>query len=991
MGLTIYRFAVLGPMKGWWGDEPLTMGSPQQQAMLAVLLLRPGHAANATELLDALWGDAPPRSAVTTVRTYAWRWRRTLDVDPAGRKTLLSLGDGYRLALPPGSVDADQAEEQATRAERSRRAGQLEVARDLLDQALSAWRGEPLAGVPGPFAEQQRHRLRETRLAWLEERIELDVVLGRAGRCIPELTALLAAHPLRERLYALLMRAYHSAGRQADAFALFGTARTLLAEELGVDPGPELTRLHQRLLRNEIEPATCLSADASTTVSGATAVVSVVSVGESTGRQVGPATPRSVPAQLPPDPADFTGRATVTEAIAARLTGDATDGLRVVAVAGMGGVGKTSLALHVAHRVREEFPDGQLYADLRGTSRNPVSSNVVLGHFLLALGLKPEDTPSGTEVRTALFRSMISGRRLLVVIDDVRDLTQVRPLLPGTSGCAVLITSRSRLTALPGTTHVALDVFAASEAVALLGRVVGADRVTAEPEAAASLVDLCGRLPLAVRIAAARLAARPGWAVADLNGKLADARRRLDELCVDDLAVRAAFDLAHRQLTPSQARAFALLSVVDAPDVSSATGAALLRVSGHQAEDLLEALVDAALLESPAARRYRYHDLLRVFARQVCETEYAQEMTEAVERLSRSTLASALAAFRHAVPGDPISGALGGVDIPAVSFDSLADARSWIAAETPTVVALATRIAEAPEASPLCGHAVNSLIALTPFGTVGPQLVEAAGKLVDAIGETDDIALGRAHFLCGHLALAATRLDEAERHIRRAIAASRATQDLVVLRQCVNDLGLIFQLLNRYDEAVVHYDEAVALARRLGHRSGEMVTTMNAALTRIRSGQAETAVTMCRRALTELEDVEDPSAAAYARYVLGLALHSTRDYKAATRWFASCLDVCDAAGLTTREAHARYRLADTWRELGQPERALTEAAQALTLCEKLGDQRDLANALLALGRVLLDLGRAAEGRVRLRRSYEIFSRLGLPDAAEVSALLAGSH
>jgi hypothetical protein len=472
---------------------------------------------------------------------------------------------------------------------------------------VGLWHGVPLAGIPGPYAERQRRRLAEVRLALLEQRIELDVALGRAGSCVPELQSLVEDHPLREQLYALLIRALSRSGRQGEALAVFTDARRLLIGELGVEPGPEMRSAQAEVLAaaSEITGAAMgKPAKPPRTVPLPAAIQPPQNV------------PPPRPAQLPPDEADFVGREQVVARLLAELTAPERTVPPVISIAGMGGVGKSTLALHLAHRSRHAYPDGQLYADLHATDGTPAGPRTVLAMFLRALGVRDDDIPADTADRSSLFRSLLDGRRVLIVLDDAADAVQIRPLLPGTVGCAVLVTSRARPAAIWRTAQVWLDVFDESEALALLVRVAGPERPAAEGEAARRLADACGLLPLAVRIVAARLAARPAWSLATLATRLG-AGRRLPELAIGGFAVSPAFEVGYRQLTASQAEAFRLLGVLETPEIGLAAAAAVLAVPRADAEHVLESLVDVAMVESPAEHRYRHHSLLKEFARTV--------------------------------------------------------------------------------------------------------------------------------------------------------------------------------------------------------------------------------------------------------------------------------------------------------------------------------------------------------------------------------------
>jgi DNA-binding transcriptional activator of the SARP family len=419
------RFSVLGPVRAWLGDDPLPAGSPQQRALLAALLLRDGRTATASELIDALWGDEPPSQALAALRTYASRLRKTL-----GTQVLVSESGGYAIrSLREGALDHVHAQELAADAEKARGAGDLSRSRDLLREALALWDGEPLASIPGPYAETQRARLEEWRLQLLESRLDMDLEQGFHAEAVSELTALTAAHPLRERLRELLMLALYRSGRQAEALAVYADTRRLLADELGVDPRQGLKELQQRIL--QADPG----------------------LAEPSAPRAEPTVALVRPAQLPATVTDFTGRASFVQELSDVLASASSEEGRVMAVsalAGIGGVGKTTLAVHVAHQSRGAFPDGQLYVDLQGAGSRAAEPETVLGAFLRALGTADTAIPDSLEERSALYRSVLDGRRVLVLLDNARDAAQVRPLLPGTEGCAALVTSRIRMVDLRG-------------------------------------------------------------------------------------------------------------------------------------------------------------------------------------------------------------------------------------------------------------------------------------------------------------------------------------------------------------------------------------------------------------------------------------------------------------------------------------------------------------------------------------------------------------
>ncbi|MET7986974.1 BTAD domain-containing putative transcriptional regulator [Streptomyces sp. NPDC005281] len=1019
-------FRVLGPVRAFRGEAELPVGPPQQAAVLSALLLRVGHAVSFDDLIDALWESTLPKSAATTIRTYVWRLRRLLEPDPSAPGNLLSAADGYRLAMTGSSVDAWHAESLAQRTAQLRAQGRLADAEETAGRALALWQGESLAGVPGPFAARRRDSLEELKVSLRVESLDLAVQLGRFHSALPGLSELTAEHPLREHPHALLMRGLYATGRQSEALAVHDRVRRRLKEELGVDPGRELSEEYTRILNGDAvsdapsetgsprertvrapdlvdlpggEPRFLAkngpaSADEHTSHAGLDLGADRVP-DQAQAPRGGPVADRSrpaflpAPAQLPADTPVFIGREALAQRLHDLLTAAEHHALTTVAVTGMSGVGKSTFALYVAHRTRHHFPDGQLYADLGGSSVAAADPLGVLGGFLTALGVPADKLPEELEARGALFRSLLDRRRVLVVLDDARDAVQLRHLMPGSAGCAVIATSQPRMAGLDATAHIPLDVFTPEEALALLEEVVGPARLAAEPEAARSLVAVCGQLPLATRIVAARLAARPGWTIASLVRKLADERGRITHLRFGDIAVDAAFELGYRQLTAHQAHAFRLLAPAAEPDIGLAAVAAVLGLDQAGAEDVMESLVDASMMESPAPGRYRYHDLLRAFARNLPVPPGEEPARMTVQRLLDFLLASACQAFRRVVPGDPVTDCLGPIRFRGPDFADVPAARAWIAEEVDGILAVLRQAVDDPTALPV---AMDLLIALTAFGQEVPlPSLTAAADVLAAAAEThaDRRALGRARWLGGALALRAGDPAGAERLATEAVTLCRATGDEVILRQALNDLGVAAQLFGRYEDALAHFDAALVLAEKLGHRSGKVATMLNVALTLIRHGQPAAAVVPCETVLADLRSVgDDAGMTAYALYVLGLALHGMRLWDEAAERLRECLRLCRAAGIRDRAAQAGYRLAETLSHMGDLDGAALHAQEALALLEESGGDRDLATARLILGRVLAERGERDRARTQLAEAYSMLERLGLPEARQAAEALA---
>jgi DNA-binding SARP family transcriptional activator len=574
------RFEVLGPVRAWNNDTELDLGSPQQRAVLAILLLSQGRQVSRDILVDAIWGAEPPRSAVGTVRTYISRLRRCLDPVTGYRASelLTTVGDGYAIATGEVTVDAELFTRQVQQAQLTRSGGDLALAARQLGAALALCRGVPLAGIQGPYADSQRARLQELRMAVTEDGLSMDIESGGHLNAIGELLTLLAEHPLREKLSELLMLALYRAGRQADALAVFADVRRLLRDELGIDPGPGLRDMHERILR----------ADASL-------------IAHADDGRPGPAIvpPSASSMQLPPVHADVTGRAEMLGTVVATLTDS--PAAPVVAITGMPGIGKTALAIQAAHAVRAAFPGGQLYAELA------------------------DGAPAGPSALLAGWQETLEhgDGRVLVVLDGVRDAAQARQLIDAVGGCAVIITTQRRMIDLPGVRWFEVGPLNLDDSIHLLERLIGRERVADERAGAEWVVALCAGQPIAIRTAAARLVARPAWKIAAMARQLAEELSQPVPTHADCELVEAPFELAYQQLTDAQAVVFRQAAMSDSPEVSVAEVAARTGLPEHSAFAILESLADVHLARACAFGSYRYDPLVKLYAQRKALAEDA--------------------------------------------------------------------------------------------------------------------------------------------------------------------------------------------------------------------------------------------------------------------------------------------------------------------------------------------------------------------------------
>ncbi|GGT20903.1 hypothetical protein GCM10010286_53090 [Streptomyces toxytricini] len=1033
-------FSLLGPVQVHQGALTLPLGPPQQRAVLAMLLCRHNTVVGTGELVDGLWGEAPPHTAVGTVRSYVYRLRRILGA------RITTHGQGYRLRLGHGELDLCRFEDLVAEARGAAADGNPAAGRDGLAEGLALWRGTPLAGLPGPQARIQRERLAELRLSVLVERIELDVLLGRHARLVGELTGLCAEHPRNDRLRALLDTVLERSGRGREARTAPPATGTADGRTAGPRPGaappPAGRPAAQSATPSPAQAATAPPAHGWTAPPAAQAAASAspgaqagtapgVQAGTAPGVQAGTAPagqvctvsgaqartappaaqaatappggdtsggPRHVPpppAQLPYVPVDFTGRTGPEQAIVDALTPAPAPGpaagaplrsVAISAVGGIGGVGKTTLAVHAAQRLRDHFPDGQLYANLRGVREDPADPGAVLASFLRALGVAGAAVPDDPEERAGLYRSRLAGRRVLLVLDDARDTAQVEPLLPGSPTCAVLVTSRHTLPGLPASLRLRLDVLPDAEALAMLGRIVGEARIAAEPDAALALVGRCGALPLALRLAGSRLATRPAWALADYVRLLDGARPALlgragGQGGAD--GVDACFRLSYDLLDPEQARLFQLLSLPRAAALDTAGAAALAGMAEAEAEGHLERIAALGLLESPAPGVHRLHDLLREYAAaRSREDDTPADRTAALLRLLAHVRERARSAYAAERPGHPLA-------TPARP-PAAAPVPAGLPFDHACVLAVAVQAVQAaPEA---VGPAADTVLALDPLldGSFlwGALVSPARGILGTAQARGDVRAAGRTGHMLGAALMRLGRLDEADRALQDADRAARTCGDDVILTEILTTRALVRQALSDWETAGALYREAVDTGTRCGNGWGVGHALSNSVGALLRSGRAADADAAARAALDAARARGDRYAEAHALYSQGIvARHTGRTEEAVTLHRES-------AALGVRHGYPVYaamNLVSQTAALLAGDRA-REAAdcgeRAVEAARRVGWRAAEARALRLLGTALAAAGDREAAASRLEEAVRLLDALALPEAADARTVLA---
>src|SRR5580658_4597073 len=917
------EFRILGPLEVATGSGRLDLGGARQQVVLAMLLLSANDVVSVDRLEEAIYGEDLPPTARSQAQISISSLRRLLAAH--GHAAAISRqAQGYTLRVESRRLDSARFEELVTAGRADRDSGHLDQAATSYRDALRLWRGPALEGIDSLVIRAAAARLDEQRAAAVEDRLALELDLSRHHELVGELTELAWRYPLRERLRGQLMLALYRCGRTAEALAVYQQTRRMMIDELGLEPGAPLQRLeHDILAGNQslVPPA---------------------------GPVALSPTRRRVPRLLPADIADFTDRAEHISQIHRRLagTGQAALAVPVVVITGQGGVGKTSLAVHAAHGVAGSFGDGQLFADLHAGAAHRVGPTQVLERFLRALGVPGPQIPDGLDERAESYRDLLAGRRVLVVLDDAADERQVSPLLPGSNSAAVLITSRSRLAGLAGATRIEANVLDAGQSLALLSRIAGPGRVQAQARAAAAVASQCGHLPLALRIAGARLAARPHRDIQQLADRLADQTRRLDELEHGELGVRASISLSYQGASEQARVLLRRLALLEAPVFSGWMTSALLDQPPADAEDVLDELVNAHLVEaSGGLGQYRFHELIGVFAmeRLVAE-EPAAERAAALERTLGALLYLAHQACHRYYGGSylPLDTRPPRWPLPSTLAGQLArDPLAWCERERAGLISGVRQAAEAGLVE-LCWSLARTT----------ETLFESRSYL-DDWREVVDIALQ------------ATR---DARHVRGQ-AAMRYS------------LGSLRQEQGRFEAASREFDAAAGLFRDAGDDQGFALVIRNIAFIDRITGRLGEAARRYEQALAIFRTTGDQVAVAYALQSLARVKLESRELGPAGELLAEALQLTQEVPCGRIEAQVLYATGEVYLEAGELADAASMFERALAKVLDDGDENGQAYVLRGLGIVLLRQGELGRARDALLRARELANAAGVPLAA----------
>ncbi len=967
---------LLGPVGLWRGGREIPLAGPQQRCVLAVLSMSPGRPVPLETLVDRLWGDQPPRQARHSVYTHVSAVRRVLDRlgDDHPDAALRRLDGGYSLQIDPDGVDLHRTRGLAQKARTLGGGPDSDwQAVKLLREACSLWRGVPLLGLAPDWATRTRAALIQEWLALLGQRFTVELRVGEHEAAIGELAALLADHPLVEPLVSLQMLALYRCGRQAEALDLYARTRQWFVDELGDEPSTVLRRLHEQILRRD--PALDLASDR------------VMAAGRRPAQLVRPA-------QLPPDVVAFTGREhELTELDGLRNgAGDQPAAVVISAIDGMAGVGKSALAIHWAHRVREHFPDGQLYVNLYGCApRPPLPALDALARFLRALGVSGQKVPAETDEAAAMYRSLLADKTVLVVLDNAASPDQVRPLLPSGGGSMVLVTSRDQLDGLvarEGARRLSVDILAPEEAHALLARTIGGQPTRAEPDAVAELAELCGHLPLALRIAVANLTVRPQTRISTYVARLRDASPLATLTVAGDshVAVAAAFDLSYARLPAESQRLFRLLALAPGPDITAQAAAALAAMTATDAERLLQQLASAHLLEEHAPGRYACHDLLRHYATERGSQTDTQADREAAQRRLYDYYLDAVDAAAGLLFPEKLRLPNAPARRPSVHLRDHAHALAWLDEELPSLVAtvkhtgshgprpVAWRLADGLRGYHLLRRSIVEWLSIARAALAAAQ---ADGHLYGQAASL--LSLADAHQASG-------KHPEAIVYYLRALQIGEELAAPHIQAACLNNLGIVHQRSGRPREAVVCYERALALTQRAGAKGGSPVMLGNLGSVHRELGRLRESASLHARALATLRSSDGESLAGEANELreLGETCHVMGRYVDAREHFEQALVLFQRVGDRPGEANTQRCLAAVHRDTGS--RCLELARTALANAREAGSLEVEADALITLGSVHQQLAEPRQAVDHHQQALRIARESGL-GRCKVEALI----
>jgi DNA-binding SARP family transcriptional activator/Tfp pilus assembly protein PilF len=922
------QFGVLGPIRAATGEAVAALPA-KERIVLATLLLRAGQVVATSALIGALWDDDPPATARNSVQGHVKQLRRLLG--PAGER-VITRAPGYLIEVRPGELDLDSFIRLTASAGSAAKGGAWEDTAALLNQALGLWRGEPLSDVPSPLLQRnEAPRLAELRAQALDARVEADLRTGRHDAVTAELRQLVAAHPHRERNWAQLMLALYRGGRPGEALAAYQEARRALRADLGVDPGRQLQDLHRRIL----------AADPVLTDGDPAAGRHAAAPGHP-----GPGTAPE-PRQLPGDLPDFTGRDAEVMRLTEFLTGPTGQpgAVGLTVIAGQGGIGKTALAVHVAHQVAAGFAGGQLFVNLGGAA-SPLPATEALARFLRDLGVPDTAIPPTEAERAARYRTLLADRKMLVVLDDAHSSAQVRPLLPGGGGAAVIVTSRTMLADLAGAAFCGLSVLDAGASQALLTTIVGRQRLSAEPESTRSVLAACAGLPLAIRIAGSRLASRPRWSVARLSDLLACQHRRLAELTAGDLAVRASIEVSYQAL-PRGGRMFRLFGLAGLAGLSLAGLAALAAVPEDEANAAVEALVDAHLLESPAPGQFTMHDLVLLYATERAKADEAdEEQRIALRRLltwylhSLHAAVAALGKLRRPFPLEALPARVRPAD-----FADVAAALAWLQGERANLI-----------------KAVD-LAAALGLDVICAQLARLLRGFCEWSGYWTDV-----------LTVSVPGL-----------AAARACGDESATAGLLGNLGAAYLKLGRTAQAADCLRRSLDISRKLGDKLGEAMALANLGLLELGSGQAESAIRRFTDALAINIELGDETGQGNCLHNLGAAHRKAGDPSSALDHYQRAGQIRAGQGVLHDEAATLHSIGQLLIELGRVAEGMGYLEEALVISTSNGMRYGEGMTLASLGDGLLALGQPDRAQDVWQRAHSLLVSLGASEAPSVLA------